>query len=319
MTERGAAGEADPSAKAGSVRWFRWWRVVVAVGLLIILLVAARLENLVEILRQVSPSWALAVVGLLAVWLLLGGLKVWFLLRCLHPAPLGAFLSAYLVSWATALLLPGQLGDATQVILLRRYGVPMARSSASYLLDKSVSLGWMALVATYGLGLYTPLGLEDLWLLALPALALLIVVVAVVVLRRVSWRPGGLAGRVRLALDRLLENLMTFRGHLGAVTLNVVLTWFKWGLLALIYKGAFHAFGYSISLEAAATIPIMSSFIGYIPITVGGAGTSELTAVVLFGRIGIGSPIVLSAYLFLRAVLLGGALVTICLSRTGER
>ncbi|MCP4903316.1 MAG: flippase-like domain-containing protein [bacterium] len=318
MTERFKVKEPHPRSEAETPRWLGWWRFGVAIGLLTILLLVVRLENIIDAFRRVNPAYALAIVGLLAVWLLLGGIKGWLLLGCLTTARLGTFLSAYLVSWATALLLPGQLGDATQVILLRRHGIPISKSSASYLLDKTISLGWMVLVAMYGIDRYTPLKFGVGWLLAPPLLLLLGLALALM-LRRMSRRMGNLASRVQDGFNNLLENLKTFARRPGAVTLNISLTLIKWLLQAFIYQGAFYAFGHTIDFAAAATIPVMGSFIGYIPITVGGAGTSELTSIVLFARIGVEATAVLSAYLLIRATLLGGALLTICLSRTRTR
>jgi uncharacterized membrane protein YbhN (UPF0104 family) len=59
-----------------------------------------------------------------------------------------------------------------------------------------------------------------------------------------------------------------------------------------------------IPFSAASTIPVASSLVGYIPVTVGGIGTTEWTAVALFERAGVEAEVVVGVYLFLRVLLL---------------
>ncbi|MFQ5565150.1 MAG: hypothetical protein ACE5EU_02170, partial [Paracoccaceae bacterium] len=60
----------------------------------------------------------------------------------------------------------------------------------------------------------------------------------------------------------------------------------------------------AISLESAATIPVVSSLVAYIPVTVAGLGTTEWTAVGLFRSVGIAPVDVVGAYLVMRGVLI---------------
>ena len=277
-----------------------WWRWGVGAGLLVLLVSVVGPRVLVETFRRASFAWVLGVIALSLIWLALGALNVWLLLRRLAPVPLRTLLRVYVTSWATSLLLPGQLGDATLVLLLRPHGVPAASSSAAYLLDKMISLTWLVLVAAYGVGLYAPY-IHGAWL---PAALV---------------RGGGWAARAKVWVDALFEQLLAFRRYPWTVARNLALTILKWILMTLLYLGAFDAFGARIGLEAAATIPAMSSLVGYVPVTVGGAGTMEWTAVVLFKQVGIEAAAVLSVYLLLRGVLILGALLLLVTFRSGRR
>ena len=99
------------------------------------------------------------------------------------------------------------------------------------------------------------------------------------------------------------------RHHGGALALNGTLTVVKWLINASYYWVTFRAFGFEVSFEAAATLPVMSSLVGYLPITAGGAGTTEWTATFLFARVGATAATVVSAYLFLRVLHLSIALL----------
>lgn len=307
-SDRGGPEAVHGDRRAGRRRPAEWWRWALGLGLLMLLVGVVGPRRLAETFARIEAGPALAVVALSLVWLGLSGLNVWLLLRRLRPLPLRVFLPIYGTSWAAAQLLPGQLGDATQVLLLRRHEVPVAQSGAAYLVDKAVSFGWMSVVALYGVARFAP-GLSSRGLALVPVLGLAAAACGVWLVLELPAGAGGLVERLQNLLRRTGHELAEMRRHGGALALNLGLTLVKWGVTALMYVGAFRAFGQAISFEAAATLPIMSSLVGYLPITVGGAGTIEITGVYLFGRIGIDAAVVLAVYLFFRAELLAIALL----------
>jgi len=288
------------------VRWGRW---LLGLGLLAVLIRVAGPSQLAATFSQIDLGRAVEAVALSVLWLLLGACNVWILLRLVAPVPLSTFVPIYGTSWAASYLLPGQLGDATQVLLLRHHDVPVSRSGAVYLLDKAISLTWLFVVAAYGIGLYIP-GIRGWWLALLPLGALIVSVGCVAILLRMRAREGGLLARLQgLVTSTLAELQGMMRHHGGALALNGTLTVVKWLINASYYWVTFRAFGFEVSFEAAATLPVMSSLVGYLPITVGGAGTTEWTATFLFARVGATAATVVSAYLFLRVLHLSIALL----------
>jgi uncharacterized membrane protein YbhN (UPF0104 family) len=252
------------------------------------------------------------VLALAGTWLCLGAVNVWILLRRLVPVPLRAFLSVYITSWAASLLIPGQLGDVTQVVLLRRYGVDASRSGAAYVVDKVVSLCWMLAAGTWGVVLYLPRA-RGWWLLAPPVMILAGVGAGLALLRRA--RKTQAQGRAYQFVLRLSDQVRSFRHNRGALAANVALTGLRWAVMSVMYLCAFRAFGSSLTLVAAGTIPVIASLTGYLPVTVGGAGVMEWTAVALLRGLGIEESTVVVAYLFLRTVLLGWALMLLLVVR----
>lgn len=288
--------------------WWFWWRLAVGVGLLVALVILAGPERLLATLGRVRPGWALGVAAVSVVWLCMGALNVWILLRRLAPVSPGGFLGVWVTSWATSLVIPGQLGDVTQVVLLRRWRVDMSRSGAAYLVDKAISLGWMLIVASWAVALYVP-SIQAWWFLLAP--------LALLALLSAGWY---LVGRLPLLRGKFLDRLQRFASNLrtqaqvlwrwpGTLTLNAMLTVVKWMAMAAVYLLAFRAFGAIVTPMAAATIPVVASLVGYIPVTVGGAGTMEWTAVALFGGLGVDAPTVVVVYLFIRALLMAAALL----------
>jgi uncharacterized protein (TIRG00374 family) len=119
-------------------------------------------------------------------------------------------------------------------------------------------------------------------------------------------RPSGVErpSRIRAALNRVTGQLAVFVREPGLLSVNAGITVMKWGLVSLSYYCAFRAFGVDVPVTAAATIPTISSLVGYVPVSVAGLGTMELTGMALFGRLGVPEPVVLAVYVFLRAVLI---------------
>ncbi|MGE0679738.1 MAG: lysylphosphatidylglycerol synthase transmembrane domain-containing protein [Candidatus Binatia bacterium] len=302
-----------PTFSAKFRRWQKWWRWGVGIGLLITLVWIVGPTAILDTFRRVSVGWFLVITVLALLWLCLGALNVWFLLRRLEPIRLHVFLSVYVVSWATSLLLPGQLGDVSQVLLLRQHGVSIRSSGAAYVVDKTLSLGWLGLVASYGIGRYL-LFVQGWQLVIPPVLGGIAGVMGVLTVKRLSASSASAIPQ----LGGLLTQVQTFQSYPGTVMLNLTVTMLKWLLMAFFYWGAFHAFDASLPFEAAAVIPVMSSFVGYIPVTVGGAGTMEWTSVAIFSQVGIADVTVLSVHLFLRGILLFAALLILLIARLGN-
>ncbi|MDA8019984.1 MAG: flippase-like domain-containing protein [Thermoanaerobaculia bacterium] len=294
-------------------RLARRWRLVVGLGLLGSLVHVVGPGELLAVFSRASPGLLFLLVVLLAVWLLLGAANVWILLRSLKEIPFLVFLRVYAVSWATSLLLPGQLGDSTQVLFLRRYDVPMASSGAAYLIDKALSLFWMLAVAAAGLGHYA--SFPWTWIAGLMVAGVIGVVSTYGLWRSFSRRSWGRLESARIRISRLAAQGATFRHRRGVLMLNSSNTILKWVLLTWIYQVAFAAFDQEIGWFHAATYPVVSSLVGYLPITAGGAGTMEWTAVALFGSLGVPAVDVLAAYLVLRAILIGSAFGVLALVR----
>jgi uncharacterized protein (TIRG00374 family) len=307
--------ETATTDRSTKTRWLRW---ALACILLTALFAVAGPGEIVRVLKEIRPTWALATVVLSYVLVLLAGLNVWLLLRTLERVRAGVFFPIFLSGWAMSLVLPGQLGDASQVILLKRRGVRIARSGAAYFLDKGITLLFLLGVASYGTSIYImEFSGYVLWLL--PATVLSGFAVLLLIMDRVPPPRQGFPRRLYDSILEFRNNLLSYRKRWGLLLLNVCITIVKWVFLVACYLSAFLAFAETIPLKAAATIPVMSTLIGYIPVSVGGVGTVEWSAVYLFGREGLTGATVLTVYLFLRITqyLLAG--LSVLMFRVRER
>lgn len=272
-----------------------YWRFVVCGLVLTVLGVTVDLRALLDTLRNASVAGVALSVGVMALLVAISAINVWLLLRISTAVRLVDFGRVYFASWGIGLLLPGQLGDASQVVLLRRLGVPMSASSAAYAVDKTVSMAWLVSIGMVGVLLYFP---TEVFIGAAACGVVLTLLGAVLwqVARRQPARDAGHVARIRKAGIALKNQLGLIRRRPRIVAVNFSITIAKWGVTTAWYLVAFSAVHEPISVGHAAVIPIMASLVGYIPISVGGLGTSELTAVAVFEMAGIGAPAVLSVW-----------------------
>lgn len=280
-------------------RGFIFFRIGIAISLLIILFAVIGIDNILRTLREINLLWGALVALCLCLLFFLGALNVWILLRALRPIPLADFVVAYSYSWAVSLISPGQAGDASLILFMRRYDVPLRQSGAAYTLDKAITVLLFGVVACVG----AFVAIEEFKALRLPFLVfgLSIVAGALVTAFVFSKFPAG-TGERPSRWGRFRRELDTFREKWHVLLLNFGMTTLKWMVVSLTYWLAFRSFGVPVAWRDIAVIPIMATLVGYIPISLAGIGTVEVTAVFLFGKVGIEQPAVVSTYLLLRTM-----------------
>ena len=287
-----------------------WWRWAVGLGLLFALIWWTGPSKLASALTSIDAEWAvLTGLGIVAL-VLVAGFNVWVLLRRLAPFSLASYLKVYVRAWGIGLIVPGGLGDASQILFLRAKGIDMEASAASYVLDKVITLTWFTIVGVYGVGHYFSPELRWLPPVALVAL-LAAAILSMRALGHIPTKPGTLPHRIQARLLHTRGHIASFRNRGGTVALNVGLTIFKWAIQAAVYVIAFRAVGVHLSLTAAATIPVMTTLVGYVPISVGGLGVVEYAAITMFGKENIEQTAVITTYLMLRGtqILVAAALL----------
>jgi uncharacterized membrane protein YbhN (UPF0104 family) len=277
-------------------------RSVVGIILLVILLRYVDTGELFHSLKRASLSYLLLAVGYQYASVLLGSLNQYLLFKPVLRVSLRSFLLPYFRAFATGLLLPGQLGDASIVLFLKSKGSDYSQSLSIYLLDKYITLFfYLAIVLTFILEImeYPRFFAVALSMLLGVISALLFYLVPVISparpTRKWAWR---VAGFVKNTVSQLFSYAKEYPFRL---LLNTLLT----GLKIFFVMNAYHAIlislGYSLSLWDVGVSSIASGIVAYIPVSVHGVGTVEATALWVFGRLSVSSADVLSSFLILRA------------------
>lgn len=248
---------------------------------------------------------------------LLSAANAWWMAGRDEGIDLRAFLPHYWTGWAVGLLLPGQVGDTlTLSLLLRQHRVPLQRSLGGLGIDKLVSL-LVSLAAVCALPLVYATGSNSVIALTLLGACLL----ALAVLAALDRRIAALAARLphaalRGAAGALAHAASLLRHRPLRVAGNLVLSLLKLALTGSAYALALAAVGAEVPLAAWASITLCATaagLIAYLPISLNGIGTVELTGLALFGALGFAPAAVLSAYLCLRLLTLLAALAPLAM------
>ena len=192
-----------------------------AVGILagascLVLIGRLDLSALFGVLRSVSLSYAVAALALNLAYFIVRGLRWWLLIQSVHTkitlfgatgiSSLGVFMSS---------LYPG-LGEATRLILLRRYCTPTAGAAAVVLAERLIDTATLGVLLIVGLHFSPALPSANLAGYARPLILLVVLGLALVSFLRMRSR-GRERGRGRGIL-----------GHISATANRVA--GFLWGM-----------------------------------------------------------------------------------------
>lgn len=253
--------------------------------------------SILDVLTKINLSLVLIVEVLLMIVFLLGATNVWLLLNPVSKIPFSSFIQSYMYSWSIGLITPGQIGDASITLLLKRKGIQIRYSSVAYFLDKCISLGILFFICWYGFCYFIP-GYDNTWLLGLPFIVFLLIIFSNL-LKKIQFN-NLLLNQFKKWLTTCNNDLRSYNDHPFSIIMNIIITAIKWFLISYIYYLAFCSFDTKIYWPEVGIIPLLSTVVGYLPISVAGIGTVEVTAVYLFGLIGVAKATVLSVYIVLR-------------------
>ena len=289
--------------------WFRAVLYVVAGALFAWLLWRNDGQQVMTNLVGVNTWSIIVAAALLVIVALMGALNVYLFVGRDRRLSFKQFLPVYWSSWAFGLLVPGQVGDIASLSwLLRRYSLPASVSLGRATLDKLISAAVMLTIATAGLALL--LADQGFWTMLHPfvvvlSIAMLTTAVAAYARRKqiagYVERPG-LAG----ALVRTLQELVrTAHASPAPVLLNVILTLVKVFVTGTTYWVVLRGLGVpGLGLVEVTVIATAAGVIAYLPVSVNGLGTVEITGLYLFGQVGVSAEGVLAAYIILRGLIL---------------
>jgi len=274
-------------------------KMLMALALVVFLVISIGVENIISTFASVNPKYVTLVVSCLTLLLFIGAFNVWVILKSIYPVPFRSFLKVYFYSWTISLITPGQAGDASLILLLKKDNIPMRDTGTAYIVDKIITLGFFFFIAWYGSYNFIP-ELKDIWIPVLSAGFILLIFTFLIIKFFPVKTP--LTNKSKKLFDAIIIKSKILKKKWYILVVNVMLTLMKWLVLSLCYMVAFLAFDVYVEWPEIGIIPILSTLVGYIPISIGGIGTVELTATHLFSKVGVEESVVLSAYLLLRSM-----------------
>jgi uncharacterized protein (TIRG00374 family) len=250
---------------------------------------------------------------MLLLVVVVGGINLWLLLNSISHIPLRVFMRSYSYGYAVNLFAPGQLGDISVTLFLKEDGVYYSRSTLAYLVDKAISMLFLLLIGYLGARFMIKQSIGSAWILGIPLICIILAISIVVVILCMPYDSGRIR-RAKQFIINMYNEFVAWDNKSIAIVRNIMLTIIKWLLVSATYYVAFYSFGVKVTWPEIGIIPIISTLIGYIPISLGGIGTVELCAVYLFSLISIDKVYVIDVYIFLRSItyLQAGIILGLC-------
>lgn len=285
---------------------YKWLRALVGISILLLLIYFFDFKEIISEFREINVNWVYLVGLTILGSTLLGAISMFLLVSREDEILFFRFLPVYWASWSIGLVVPGQIGDVASIsLLLKRLGFEWSAILARSLVDKVISLSVMLLLAIYGLTYIVKIdqiySVTIYWVIF--GLILFVSIFA--------WKWKQFAELVKnkklrvlnlihKTLEEIVNTILNFPLRVFA---NVLLTMIKILFIGSAYWFMFKALGYS-DLHVWDVIPLVaaSSLVAYLPISLNGIGTVELSGILLFSSIGMPEATVLTAFLLLRVL-----------------
>jgi len=260
-------------------------KFLLGISILVILLYKIGISSIIETVGQMNLYYLPVIILLYFTNLFFGSLNIMILMshRKIKPK-LHEIYSYYMLSWAVGLFIPGRVGEVSLVYLLKKKKIPLGEGFLIFVLDKFISVLFLAIVSTIGFFLFFNLG-TALWLLSL-------VVSILVVGGLLMFSAFGRKGIKRFVLRKYAKKFKGFstllkfffkkKSHL--ILLNFANTGLRWSVSAVIYFFAFMSFGKFIPLWLILLITCITSVMSFVPITISGLGIRESVGVYLYSQ-----------------------------------
>lgn len=285
--------------KNNTKKILKFLQLLTALGLLSFLCYSIGFLKIINTFKQANLGIGIIVGCCIIVYIIIGAFNSWIILNTLHTVSFPLFFKIYFYGLAASFITPGQAGDALLVLLLRKHGISLRQSSLSYAIDKAITLSIFFIIGWYGTYILIP-DLRFIW----RPIVITLFIVFLIIFFFLKMLPKYLytSNKIYIFIKNAVDDLKKMKIKWYILLINISITLLKWIVVSFCYFFAFLCFDSYAKWPEIAVIPVISTLVGYIPVSIGGIGTVELTATQLFSRVGIESSAVLSAYLLIRSI-----------------
>ena len=260
------------------------------------------INNVLAVIAQLQWWWLAGMPILWSLNLIVGGIGVFALFRSAVDIPFLTFLRYYCFSQSLGAFLPFQMGESSLVVIMRNQGIGLPRAIGLFLIDKIITLLVVGIVGTLGIiFLFADIVVNAFanWVLVGVAVALTLASIRFVLQKLhpqffelkpfVLFNTGLSITRTELQVNQ------------NGILVNLGMTMIKTLILAPLYFVImFMALGSRVPFVPLVLLSNLTSLVSLIPITMQGLGVVELTAIYLFGLVGVAPATIASVYLVSR-------------------
>lgn len=285
---------------------FKIIRIIISVALLAFVVYRVGALNILKTFTSINIVYLPVIVGLYALTLFLGGIKLWIVLKALKTTiPFSKTVIYSILSWSAGLFTPGKVGEVSLIYFLKHQGIKTGTGTGVLLIDKSLTLS--TLIACSGLGMFIIFHVKSILLFLLILAAALGTIYLLT-----SWAEKMTPLRFRSWLANFRLSLKTiFHGNTKLLLFAFIVALFKWCVTGVAFYIVFMSLGCSCNILFVMIISMTITIINIIPITLHGLGLKEIAAVHFYGLIHIPKEAAVAGSLFFSLLAYASALTVI--------
>ena len=272
------------------------------------------LDRIFGVFSSLAPWHLIIIFVSIAANIFLGAINIDLLLKSLDKkVPFWKLQRYYLTAWSLGLFVPGKLGEFSIIHYLKKYKISISEGLLVSLADKGITFVILVLISLAGIYAFMPLKIFVVVIISILTFLTLVILLFLT--------PDG---RSFVKLKILGKKAKAFKGFAKAidkmfsrprfVIMNIILTFIKWMITAVVFYIVLISFGENISILWVASIYAATIIISLIPISLSGLGVKEGAAYFLFSAAGVDGVTALSVYFIFTLFGYGIAVTSIALA-----
>src|SRR5271169_2633666 len=177
-------------------------KLAITTGLITYLIYSCNIDMLASSLYSINLPLAGLTFIMLPSILFIGGMNLWLLMNSISRIPLTVFIRAYGYGYAVNLFSPGQLGDISITIFLKKDGVYYSHSTLGYAVDKLISMLFLLVLGFIGARFLLNGFAGPMWVFSIPPIC---IVCAIACIAFIVYIPNdtGHIGRIKHFINSL--------------------------------------------------------------------------------------------------------------------
>jgi len=269
--------------------------------------------GLVKIADTLSNITAYALLSFILIYIVsftFSTTNIFMLLKCIHKKPVFSnVLHSFVNAWALGLLLPSKLGDFSMPFFLKTDSIDLGTGFATVFVDRLISFFVIYVFASFGV---SELGKNFLLNIALVGLF----IIAVITLFKFGFVKkiiGKFFVNKYINLNGFYETLVLYSRKKRLLAFNFLLSLINVLLSTLVIYIFFRTYGANVNFLTVLFIFSMVKIVSLIPLTPGGSGLKEVSAVYLFGLAGVDNGITIGVFLTILIFNYLTAFISLCI------
>ncbi len=244
------------------------------------------------------------------MFLLLGGINNWLVMKAVSPLSLGEALKFFFISASVGMFTPAYVGEfASMTYLLKQKGVDVSKGLAVPTIDKMITLAANVILFVIGLLLYFPETGQPIFIVA--GASLIVPALLLYIPASRAWSYQLIQRRFSWAASYCHACASFFVHHPLLFAANFMLSFLRAAVGGMCIWFLLRGFGLDAKILDVLFVNFVVRIVSFVPLTINGLGLLEGTAMVLFRRIDVSSELSFLAFFMARLVGLGIGLVVV--------